>query len=93
MSEKKDSWVDRKVLNGNEVARHNTKDSCWVIISGKVYDVTEYLPNHPGGSQILLQYGGKDATAVYQPIHPAGTIEENLPESKHLGPVDPAEDP
>ncbi|ETI28781.1 hypothetical protein G647_01232 [Cladophialophora carrionii CBS 160.54] len=81
---------DSKMLNGNEVATHASRDSCWVIVSGKVYDVTEYLEKHPGGSQILLQYGGKDATAMYEPIHPPGTIERSLPREKHLGPVDPA---
>ncbi len=81
---------DSKLLNGNEVATHTTKDSCWVIVSGKVYDVTDYLEHHPGGSQILLQYGGKDATAMYEPIHPPGTIERSLPKEKHLGSVDPA---
>ncbi|KAK5056188.1 hypothetical protein LTR84_012741 [Exophiala bonariae] len=78
------------LLHGLEVAKHNSKDSCWVIISGKAYDVTDYLEKHPGGSQIILQYGGKDATAVYEPIHPAGTIEKTLPQDKHLGAVDPA---
>ena len=82
--------ADTKLLNGNEVATHASRDSCWVIVAGKVYDVTEYLDNHPGGSQILLQYGGKDATAMYEPIHPTGTIERSLPKQKHLGSVDPA---
>jgi L-lactate dehydrogenase (cytochrome) len=84
------SDTEPKLLNGNEVATHASKDSCWVIVSGKVYDVTQYLEKHPGGSQILLQYGGKDATAVYEPIHPRGTIERSLPKDKHLGSVDPA---
>lgn len=78
------------LLHGLEVAKHNTKDSCWVIISGKAYDVTDYLNKHPGGSAILLQYGGKDATTVYEPIHPAGTIEKALSTDKHLGAVDPS---
>jgi L-lactate dehydrogenase (cytochrome) len=78
------------LIHGLEVAKHNTKESCWVIVKGKVYDVTEYMPKHPGGSAILLQYGGKDATSVYEPIHPEGTIEKALSEDKHLGPVDPA---
>jgi L-lactate dehydrogenase (cytochrome) len=81
---------DSKLLNGNEVATHASRDSCWVIIANKVYDVTDYLDNHPGGSQILLQYGGKDATAMYEPIHPPGTVERSLPQEKHLGSVDPA---
>jgi cytochrome b involved in lipid metabolism len=32
-----------------ELAKHNSKDSCWVAYKGKVYDVTSYLPRHPGG--------------------------------------------
>lgn len=31
-------------LTGAEVAKHNSKDSCWVIVHGKAYDVTEFLP-------------------------------------------------
>lgn len=78
------------LIHGLEVAKHNSRDSCWVIVQGKVYDVTDYLDRHPGGSAILLQYGGKDATGIYEPNHPKGTIEKGLPEDKHLGPVDPA---
>ncbi|KAL8276641.1 hypothetical protein RQP46_010990 [Phenoliferia psychrophenolica] len=61
-----------------------------MIISGQVYDLTEFAPSHPGGLKILLKYAGKDATEEYDPIHPPGTIEEALPKSKHLGPVDMA---
>lgn len=71
------------------VAKHNTKDSCWVILYGNVYDVTEFLPNHPGGANIVLKLSGKDATEEYDPIHPPGTLEDNLPKSCRLGPVDP----
>jgi L-lactate dehydrogenase (cytochrome) len=31
-------------LTGTAVAEHNSKDSCWVIVHGKAYDVTEFLP-------------------------------------------------
>ena len=75
-------------LSGHEVAKHNSRSSCWVIIFGKVYDVTDFLDSHPGGAQIILQYAGKDATAEYNPVHPPGTIEDNLSPDKHLGPVD-----
>ena len=33
---------------GDEVAKHDSKADCWVIIHGKAYDVTEFLPEHPG---------------------------------------------
>lgn len=78
------------MLDGLEVAKHNSRGSCWVIINGKVYDVTGFLDEHPGGASIILQYGGKDATAEYDPIHPPGTIEEYLPDDKYLGAVDMA---
>ncbi|KAK4240322.1 hypothetical protein C8A03DRAFT_42128 [Achaetomium macrosporum] len=63
--------------------------SCWVVLHGNVYDVTEFLPEHPGGSKIILQLAGRDATAEYDPIHPPGTLEENLKPEAKLGVVDP----
>lgn len=80
--------TEPKVLSGNEIAKHNNKDSCWVIVHGRAYDVTEFLPEHPGGSRIILKYAGKDATEEYDPIHPPDTLEKYLPKSKHLGAVD-----
>ncbi|PCH33523.1 hypothetical protein WOLCODRAFT_141673 [Wolfiporia cocos MD-104 SS10] len=71
-----------------EVGQHNTPSSCWVIISNKVYDVTEFLPDHPGGSKIILKYAGRDATAAYEPIHPKDALQKHLPPQKHLGNLD-----
>jgi L-lactate dehydrogenase (cytochrome) len=75
-------------LTGGEVAEHSSAESCWVIVHGKAYDVTEFLPEHPGGPKIILKYAGKDATEEYDPIHPPDTLEKYLPKDKHLGPVD-----
>ncbi|SPO06001.1 probable L-lactate dehydrogenase (cytochrome) [Cephalotrichum gorgonifer] len=77
-------------LTGAEVAQHNSKDSCWVIVHGKAYDVTEFLPEHPGGQKIILKYAGKDATEEFEPIHPPDTLDKYLDPSKHLGPVNMA---
>ncbi|KAI0932367.1 hypothetical protein AcW1_000485 [Taiwanofungus camphoratus] len=70
-----------------EVAGHNDASSCWVIISNKVYDVTDFLPEHPGGAKIILKYAGRDATAAYEPIHPPDALDKNLPPQKHLGEI------
>ncbi|PLB35991.1 L-lactate dehydrogenase (cytochrome) [Aspergillus candidus] len=75
-------------LSGQDVAQHNSKDSCWVIVHGKAYDVTEFLPEHPGGQKIILKYAGKDATEEFDPIHPPDTLDKYLDASKHLGEVD-----
>ncbi|KAF9012548.1 FMN-dependent dehydrogenase-domain-containing protein [Cyathus striatus] len=79
---------DKPTISGKEVAKHNSRDSCWIIVHGNVYDVTEFLDDHPGGSKIILKYAGKDATQEYEPIHPPDAITTNLPPEKHLGPVD-----
>ncbi len=60
-----------------------------VILYGSVWDVTDFLPRHPGGSSIVLRLAGKDATEEYDPIHPLGTLEENLSGEARLGPIDP----
>ncbi|TIC03141.1 hypothetical protein E3Q16_03226 [Wallemia mellicola] len=73
----------------DEVQKHTTPESCWVIIEGQVYDVTDFLEAHPGGAKVILRNSGKDATTLYAPIHPKGTIENNLPPECHLGAVDP----
>ena len=53
------------MLNGAEIAKHNTRSSCWLIVHEQVYDVTEFLDDHPGGASILLRYGGKVISNMY----------------------------
>ncbi|KAL3737512.1 hypothetical protein ACJRO7_019109 [Eucalyptus globulus] len=43
-----------KVHSFDEVAKHNSRTDCWLIISGKVYDVTPFLEDHLGGDEFLL---------------------------------------
>ncbi|KAK4580355.1 hypothetical protein LTR86_000558 [Recurvomyces mirabilis] len=58
------------------------------VLYGNVYDVTKFLPSHPGGSKIILQLAGTEATEEYDPIHPPGTLEDSLPAEAKLGPFD-----
>jgi len=55
-----------------EIAKHNTKESLWIIVDGQVYDVTNYLDVHQGGDSAIVNWGGKDASqAVAGPQHPS----------------------
>ncbi|GAA6007727.1 fatty acid alpha-hydroxylase [Rhodotorula paludigena] len=47
-----------------DVERHNSPKDCWVIHNDKIYDVTHFLEDHPGGDDLILEWAGKDITAV-----------------------------
>lgn len=47
-----------------QVAKHNGPDSTWVIVHDKVYNVTQFLQDHPGGDDLILDHAGTDITAI-----------------------------
>merc|ERR1711990_101050 len=64
-----------------EVAKHNTKNDCWVILGGKVLDVTSFLGQHPGGELAILTFAGKDATEEFDMIHPPDVVGKYAPDA------------
>jgi len=54
-----------------DVAKHCKEDDAWIIVDGKVYDVTEFVPLHPGGDSILNHVGGDSTEGFKGPQHPA----------------------
>merc|ERR1719428_1389917 len=62
-----------------EVAKHTTKGDCWVVVSGEVLNVTDFLKDHPGGELAILTFGGKDATEEFNMIHPPDVIPKYAP--------------
>jgi len=52
-------------ITSAEVAAHNTQSDCWMIIDGKVYDLTSFISMHPGGPAMISQYCGKDGSTGY----------------------------
>ncbi|MDD2753808.1 MAG: DUF5011 domain-containing protein [Candidatus Portnoybacteria bacterium] len=48
-----------------DVATHNSQTNCWVIANNRVYNITAYLPNHPGGINAILPYCGHDITSAF----------------------------
>ncbi len=52
-----------------EVALHCTADDAWVVLRGRVYNMTPYLRFHPGGAAVLMEVAGKDGTALFDKWH------------------------
>ncbi|KAJ0182004.1 hypothetical protein K1T71_002726 [Dendrolimus kikuchii] len=49
-----------------EVSMHDTPDDCWVVIYDRVYDISSFLDEHPGGADIMLEYAGHDASTAFR---------------------------
>ncbi|XP_054780062.1 cytochrome b5-like [Prosopis cineraria] len=59
---------ERKVYTLAEVSQHNNSTDCWLVINGKVYNVTKFLEDHPGGDDALISATGKDATDDFEDV-------------------------
>jgi predicted heme/steroid binding protein len=65
----------------DEVAKHNTKGDCWVVVNGQVLNVTSFLSQHPGGELAILTFAGKDATEEFNMIHPPDVVPKYAPDA------------
>jgi flavocytochrome c len=61
--------VPEKEFTMEEVAKHNTKEDLWVVVKGVVMDVTNWLDEHPGGPQAIMNFMGRDATEEFEMLH------------------------
>ena len=59
----------KRQFSREEVQRHNTKNSAWVIVDGEVFDVTSWVPKHPGGSRLILEFSGTDCSDEFAAFH------------------------
>jgi cytochrome b involved in lipid metabolism len=60
----------------DEVSKHKTQDDLWLIIDGAVYDVTEYVDEHPGGVAAIMKNAGGDASEGFHgPQHPSRVMD------------------
>ncbi|XP_073052348.1 cytochrome B5-like protein [Primulina eburnea] len=60
---------ESKLYTKAEVSLHNKRTDCWIIIKEKVYDVTSYVEEHPGGDAILTHAGDDSTEGFYGPQH------------------------
>ncbi|XP_028812611.1 cytochrome b5 type B [Denticeps clupeoides] len=57
-----------KFYTRDEIQSHNLSKDTWLIIHDKVYDVTAFLEEHPGGEEVLLEQAGGDATESFEDV-------------------------
>ena len=58
-----------KRVSWSELSGHASPQDCWIALRGKVYNVTPYLPYHPGGEEIIRRCGGGDGTEDFDAAH------------------------
>ena len=51
----------------SDVAAHASASDCWTIVDGKVYNITSFIPSHPGGPAII-QACGKDGSSLFHSV-------------------------
>ncbi|KAF7523543.1 hypothetical protein PCG10_006521 [Penicillium crustosum] len=67
-----------KVFSVDDVASHKDRTDLWVIIHGKVYDLTKYVRDHPGGADVLYDVAGADASEAYDEVGHSEDADEIL---------------
>ncbi|XP_072375617.1 uncharacterized protein [Diabrotica undecimpunctata] len=62
--------VETKYYSIDEIAKHDGSEESriWIIIKKNVYDVTDYIEEHPGGADVIKECAGKDATREFENI-------------------------
>ena len=50
---------NKKKFTKEEVAKHDDEDKPWIIIHGAVYDMTDFMLDHPGGPDVIQDIAGE----------------------------------
>lgn len=69
-----------KIITKNELTEHTDETDCWLLINNRVYDISSYLKDHPGGATILLEHSAIDSTEFFHEIGHSDTAKEKLKE-------------
>lgn len=77
--------LTERTFTATEVATHNSDASCYVIISGIVYDVTPFIEQHPGGAFRIRPLCGKDGTTAFTEKHGGDEKPANVLEGLEIG--------
>ncbi|KAH4159971.1 hypothetical protein HBI70_159040 [Parastagonospora nodorum] len=72
----------------DEIKKHAQESDCWIVVNEVVWDITDFIPRHPGGNEIITKHAGLDASSSYNSVHSPDLISKTLGPSKRKGTVD-----
>jgi cytochrome b5 len=72
----------------SEVAKHTTEDDLWFVKDRKVYDITKFVDQHPGGADTLLGVAGKDGTSDFDAVGHSDSAVQDL-SKYYIGDIHP----
>ncbi|KAG7148257.1 Cytochrome b2 like protein [Verticillium longisporum] len=75
---------EKPIITLDILNKHNSSSDCWIAVHNKVWDITGFIREHPGGPSVLLRCAGSNATKSFDQIHAPDIIEE-LPKEKFKG--------
>ncbi|TXG67228.1 hypothetical protein EZV62_008503 [Acer yangbiense] len=61
---------EKKYITTEELQKHNKHEDLWISIQGKVYNVTDWANEHPGGDIPIMNLAGQDVTVAFLTYHP-----------------------
>ncbi|KJZ78486.1 Putative cytochrome b5 [Hirsutella minnesotensis 3608] len=67
-----------KEFTYQDVAEHNTKKDLYLVIHDKVYDCVQFVDEHPGGEEVMLDVAGQDATEAFEDVGHSDEARETL---------------
>eukprot|EP00984_Skeletonema_dohrnii_P006006 scaffold2129_cov151-Skeletonema_dohrnii-CCMP3373.AAC.4 len=71
-----DKPAELRNISTDELQQHSTEDDCWVSIHGLVYDLTDFVDEHPAGPESITELAGKDGTEEFQAVHGENILED-----------------
>ena len=84
LNKHKQGGSEKKAFTLGEVKKHNKKKDAWTIIENKVYDITTWIPTHPGGD-VILKAVGKDGTRLFKSVNHPSFVKENVLPKYYIG--------
>jgi len=62
------AWEELTEYSLEDVKKHNKANDNWMVIHGKVYDVSAFGDDHPGGPEVLTAKAGRDTTDDFEEV-------------------------